>query len=40
MLGDPYLEILAPIYKEFQRWRIILRQEFQAHLAHKHNIAS
>jgi hypothetical protein len=26
MLGDPYLEILAQIYEEFQRWRVVLRQ--------------
>jgi hypothetical protein len=29
--GDPYFEILAPIYKEFQRWKVILQQEFQAY---------
>jgi hypothetical protein len=27
--GEPSLENLAPIYKEFQRWRTILQQEFQ-----------
>jgi hypothetical protein len=35
MLGEPYLEILAPIYKEFQRWRVILHQEFRANLIRK-----
>jgi hypothetical protein len=24
--GDPYFEILAPIYEEFHRWREILNQ--------------
>jgi hypothetical protein len=29
------LENLAPIYKEFQRWRVVLQQDFQAYLARK-----
>jgi hypothetical protein len=38
MLGDPYFEILVPIYDEFQRWRVILQQEFQAYLIRKNFI--
>jgi hypothetical protein len=33
--GDLSLEILAPIYKEFQRWRKLLKTEFQSYLARK-----
>lgn len=31
MLGDPYAEMLALIYAEFQRWKEILNPEFQAY---------
>jgi hypothetical protein len=33
--GDLSLEILAPIFKEFQRWRTVLQQEFQIYLIRK-----
>jgi len=33
MLGNPYAEILAPIYAEFQRWKELLHAEFQAYLS-------
>lgn len=29
--GGPSLEILAPIYDEFQRWRLIIADEFFAY---------
>jgi hypothetical protein len=34
--GDSLLEILAPIYKEFQRWKVLLQKEFQAYLIKKY----
>ncbi len=34
-IGDPSLEILAPVYDEIQRWKEILQQEFRAYLARK-----
>jgi hypothetical protein len=30
--GESLLEILAPIYDEFQRWKTILHQDFQVYL--------
>jgi hypothetical protein len=32
MLGDLSPEILVPVYKEFQCWKIILHREFQVYL--------
>ncbi len=32
--GDPSLEMSTPVYREFQRWRQLLRQEFQAYWVH------
>jgi hypothetical protein len=34
--GEPSLENLAPIYKEFQRWKALLQKEFQAYLIKKY----
>ena len=30
-LGDPYAEMLALVYVEFERWRELLRAEFRTH---------
>jgi hypothetical protein len=35
MLGEPLPEILAPIYKVFQRWRVLLKSEFQSCMVNK-----
>ena len=34
LFGGPPPEWLAPIYSEFMRWKGLINQEFQSHLAH------
>ena len=34
-IGDPSIEMLAPIYDEFLRWKEALKQDFLGYLASK-----